>query len=209
LTGTAEAIRPGLRQDAAVEESRFPFELSGRAGEAVVSYGRNDDPARWGYDLLGLDFPWEVARGFPVLRADISYAADGYAAVLGWMQVVSMSVAGEAEARAMVDVPPQLIGSGFPYACFGVEPTMFDAPSTTHRDVVWVARTFLTASPDRLMTKVVAPVIGFRWGYTIKSGQVTVDGLAPASGDDWAVARAVIGAQYSDWEFLGAFEQHS
>jgi hypothetical protein len=27
---------------------------------------RNDDPARWGYDLLGLDFSWEVARGFPV-----------------------------------------------------------------------------------------------------------------------------------------------
>jgi len=75
----------------AVEDS--VLELSARAGEVVVSYGENEDPARCGYDLLGLDFPWEVSRGFPVLRADVSYEADGYAAVLGWVQVVWMSVA--------------------------------------------------------------------------------------------------------------------
>lgn len=190
-----------------VEVSRIPFELSGQAGEVVVSYGENDDPARWGYDLLGLDFPWEISRGFPVLRADVTYDGDGYAAVLGWVQVVWMSVAGETEPRVMVDVAPQLIGSGFPYVSFGVEPTMFDAPSTTHRDVGWVARTFLTASPDRLMTRVVAPVVGFRWGYTINGGDVAVDELFPASDDDWLVARNVIAAQLSDWDFLAALEQ--
>ena len=125
-----------------LDVSRIPFELSGKAGEVVVSYGENDDPRRWGYDLLGLDFPWEVSRGFPVLRADVTYEGDGYAAVLGWVQVVSMSVAGEAAPKMMVDVAPQLIGSGFPYVSFGVEPTMFDAPSTTDRDVGWVARHF-------------------------------------------------------------------
>jgi hypothetical protein len=185
-----------------VEVSRIPFELSGQAGEVVVSYGVNDDPPRWGYDLLGLDFPWEVSRGFPVLRADVTYEGDGYAAVLGWVQVVWMSVAGEAAPRAMVDVAPQLIGSGVPYVSFGVEPTMFDAPSTTDRDMRWVARTFLTASPDRLMTRVVAPVVGFRWGYTINGGDVAIEVLAPASDDDWLMARSVIGSRFSDWDFL-------
>src|SRR5215208_7938436 len=113
-----------------VEASSTPFELAARAGEVVLSYGENDDPAHWGYDLLGLDFPWEVARGFPVFRADVEYAGDGYAAVFGWVQVVWMSVAGEPDTRGIVDVAPQLIGSGFPYVSFGVEPTMFDAPST-------------------------------------------------------------------------------
>jgi hypothetical protein len=190
-----------------VEVSRTPFELSARAGEVLVSYGENEDPASWGYDLLGLDFPWEVSRGFPVLRADVAYEGDGYAAVLGWVQVVWMSVAGEAKARVMVDVAPQLIGSGFPYVSFGVEPTMFDAPCTSHRDVGWVARTFLTASPDRLMTRVVAPVVGFRWGYTVEGGEVSVDVLAPASTDDWILVRGVIAAQFADWDFLGAFDQ--
>jgi len=60
-----------------VEVSRIPFELSGQAGEVVVSYGENEDPVRWGYDLLGLDFRWEISRGFPVLRADVTYEGDG------------------------------------------------------------------------------------------------------------------------------------
>ncbi len=167
----------------------------------MVSYGENDDPPRWGYDLLGLDFAWEVSRGFPVLRADVTYEGDGYAAVLGWVQVVSMSVAGEAAPRVMVDVAPQLIGSGFPYVSFGVEPTMFDAPSTTDRDVGWVARTFLTASPDRLMTRVVAPIVGFRWGYTMNGRDVAVDALAAASDDDWQIARRVLAGRFSDWQF--------
>ncbi len=59
-----------------VDVSRIPFELSGQAGEVVVSYGENEDPVRWG-DLLGLDFRWEISRGFPVLRADVTYEGDG------------------------------------------------------------------------------------------------------------------------------------
>jgi hypothetical protein len=192
----------------AMETSTTPFELSGRAGEVAVSYGENEDPVRWGYDLLGLDFPWEVSQGFPVFRADVTYDGDGYAAVLGWVQVVWMSMVGEATERVMVDVAPSLIGSGFPFVSFGVEPTMFDAPSTTHRDVGWVARTFLTASPDRLMTRVVAPVIGFRWGYTVAAGEVAVDALAPASTEDWILTRGVIAAQFTDWDFWEASISH-
>jgi hypothetical protein len=86
---------------------------------------------------------------------------------------------------------------------------MFDAPSTTHVDVEWIARTFLTASPDRLMTRVVAPVVGFRWGYTVNDGDVAVSALEPASDNDWLEARAVIAAQFTNWDFLGASDHRT
>ncbi len=183
----------------------IPFYLSDRAGRVTVRYGENRDPAHWGYDLLGLESPWEAARGFPVVSADVAYDGDGYAAILGWVQVVWMSVADE-PSEAMVDVAPQLIGTGFPYLSFGFKPTMFDAPSTTHREVQWVARTFLTASPDRLMTRVLAPVVGFRWGYTIRSGDVAVDALVAASGEDWLLARGELANRFSDWQISEALD---
>ena len=51
------------------------------------------------------------------------------------------------------------------------------------------------------MTRVVAPIVGFRWGYTMNGRDVAVDALAAASDDDWLVARRVLAGQFSDWEF--------
>src|SRR6266446_4075542 len=63
-----------------MDQQTYPFRLSGLGGEVVVQYGRNTDPARWGYELLGLDFASTVAKGFPVLQADVTYEGEGYAA---------------------------------------------------------------------------------------------------------------------------------
>ena len=182
----------------------IPFELSSRQGGVTVRYGENRDPAHWGYDLLGLKFPWEVSHGFPVVSADVAYEGDGYAAIFGWVQVVWMSVV-DKPTEVLVDVAPQLIGSGVPYISFGVKPTMFDAPSTTDREVQWAARTFLTASPDRLMTRVLSPVVGFRWGYTIRAGDVAVADLVAASGEDWLLGREVLTNQFPGWQITEAF----
>jgi hypothetical protein len=97
-----------------MDQQTYSFRLSGLGGEVVVQYGPNTDPVRWGYELLGLDFPSSAAKGFPVLRADVTYDGEGYAATLGWLQAVWMTVAAEREPRTIVDVPPQLIASGFP-----------------------------------------------------------------------------------------------
>jgi hypothetical protein len=58
------------------------------------------------------------------------------------------------------------------------------------------------------MTRVVAPVIGFRWGYTVAAGEVAVDALAPASTEDWILTRGVIAAQFTDWDFWEASISH-
>lgn len=154
----------------------------------------NDDPERWGYHLLGLEFAAEVARGFPVVEADVEFAAEGYAAELGWVQVVWMND------EVIVDRAPQLLDTGFPYVTFGPRPAFFDAPSTVRARVGWRARTFLTSTPDLLMTKVLEPVVGFTWGYDVADGRVDVVGLELASEDDWGSLAREVERELPQWD---------
>ena len=108
----------------------IPFVARGIPGRAVIQYGVNDDPSRWGYRLVGVPFDIECARGCPVMEATVAYPAEGYAAQLGWIQIIRYGVPGGAEV-AMVDAPPQLADAGTPWAAWGVRPTLFDAPSTS------------------------------------------------------------------------------
>src|SRR3954449_1741374 len=88
-----------------------------------VRYGVNDDPRRWGYEVLDLDwYSEDVVRGFPVMQASVEHAAEGYAAQLGWVQVVRYQVRdpGESEDVTVFDVPPQLSETENPYFAFGV-----------------------------------------------------------------------------------------
>ena len=106
----------------------FPFRLRGLDGSVEVQYTRNADPERWGYGLLGLPWPMRLAEGLPVLEATVTYPGDGYAAVMGWIQVVRITVSQASETlvpgsdkappgeHAWVDGPPQLRGLGVPVA---------------------------------------------------------------------------------------------
>ena len=129
-----------------------------------VDYGVNEDPVRWGYDVLGLDwFTPELARGFPVMQASVQHAAEGYAADMGWLQVVRYDVrdAGEKEHQVVFDVPPQLSETETPYAAFGVRPTFFDAPAAVAKDMTWDADTFLAYTPDAVLSRIIHPLCGF------------------------------------------------
>ena len=66
---------------------------------------------------------------------------------------------------------------------------------------------FLTASPDRLVTRVLSPVVGFRWGYTIRAGDVAVADLVAASGEDWLLGREVLTNQFPGWQITEAFHR--
>jgi hypothetical protein len=70
----------------------LPFSLLGRGGTVTVVYRANDDPERWGYSVLGLAWPPRLAEGLPVLEARVSSPLEGYAAVMGWIQVVRIHV---------------------------------------------------------------------------------------------------------------------
>jgi hypothetical protein len=187
----------------AVTERRMSFRLRDVDGVVRVRYGVNDDPAKWGFDRLGLDFDVEVARGFPIIEARVDYPADGYAGSVGWVQAVRYWVNGQSEPKLVApDVAPQLKGAGVPYFSFGLEPTLFDAPATTDRDMVWRAAAFLTQTPDLLMSRTVGAVCGFTWGYDVHDGVPTPSELAAAQANDWAAAVADLRRALLDWEFL-------
>jgi hypothetical protein len=189
-------------------EASFDFQLRGREGRVRVRYEVNEDPVRWGYDLLNLGFDIEVARGFPVVEATVEYPAEGYAAFLGWIQVVRYRVGEAPEPTVVVDVAPQLKDTRVPYLSYGPRPALFDAPAFTEKNVVWRASSFLTSTPDALMTPVVEPVCGFRWGYVIRGGAPHPSELVAAGRDDWLEAVDDLHRGFPDWTF-GAWNSSS
>ncbi len=173
-------------------EKTFPFSLHGCEGTVTVTYRANEDPERWGYGVLNLSWPSSLASGLPVLEARVSSPLEGYAAVMGWIQVVrihvselSTSVVSDSEKapageHAWVDGPPQLRGLGVPFVSFGQCPTLFDAPASTESDIRFVADSFLTASPDALISRRSRACFGFRWGYSTQTGQMgQCSGMTP------------------------------
>jgi hypothetical protein len=184
-----------------IMRAEFAFRHRGVDGLIEVSLQSNDDPERWGWPLLGLDVPLEYLVGFPVLEATVEYPAEGYAAVLGWVQVVRYRASDEPDEVVLADVAPQLQGLGMPYVAFGVRPAFFDAPAISAPDADWRAWTFLTATPDVLMTRVVAPVCGFRWGYRRSGGSTELVEPVRASAEDWLGTREELTARYPAWEW--------
>lgn len=195
-------------------EEMFGFSLRGREGTVAVTYGTNGDPERWGYGVLGLPWPSSLARGLPVLEARVSCPLEGYAAVMGWIQVVRIHVSelstalvsGVEKAPAgdhvWVDGPPQLRGLGVPFVSFGPCPTLFDAPASTESDTRFVADSFLTVTPDALISRCSQACCGFRWGYSTQAGQnPELLPLSSLAGREWAQALPILEEHFPDWKF--------
>ncbi len=117
--------------------------------------------------------------GLPACTAVVDFPAQGYWALLGWVQLVAMGPPGE-EPTWQADPFDLFEDSTSPYAWFGITPTLFDAPSRRH-DVPlrWRARSFLATTPWDQSERLVAPLAAFEWGYDLDStGVVTVRGPA-------------------------------
>jgi hypothetical protein len=184
-------------------ETTFAFEARELAGRVRVAYSANSDPRRWGYHLLGLDFNIDVARGFPVIEARVEYPAEGYAAYFGWIQIVRYWIGGNDEPTVIMDVAPQLREARMPYFSFGIQPVLFDAPCSSGENVTWRAWSFLTFTPDCVMTSVVEPACGFRWGYDLLAGTPTPITLLPVGRAEWLDVREELRKRFPEWTFQG------
>jgi hypothetical protein len=192
----------------------FPFSLRGREGSVAVEYGPNEDPERWGYGILTLPWPQQLAVGLPVIQATVFYPGEGYSAVMGWIQVVRIHVSHSSESlvsggekappgdHTWVDGPPHLQGLGVPFVSFGSRPTLFDAPASTESDVRFVADSFLTASPDSLISRQSGPCFGLRWGYSTQAGDdAMLLPLTPLDVDHWQEALPILEGHFPEWVF--------
>lgn len=179
------------------------FTLHGRPGTVSVTHRLNTGLADAGFDVLGLEFTDDEVRGFPVVEATTRYEGAGYRAIMGWIQVVRYTSPGDGD-MFIVDTAPQIRGipgMDYPFLSWGVRPTLFDAPATTEVSVDWWADAFLVASPDALITPVIAPLAAFRWGYEIDAEGV-VTSRPPRVRDTreaWAEIRDGIGARHPAW----------
>ncbi len=186
-----------------LSQLEIPFRLRGSNGVVRVQCVLNTDPQHWGNTLLGEPIPplarADIGRHFPACTATVSFEGRGYAAYMGWLQIVRFS---GARSGVLVDQMPQLIGSAMPYMCWGPSPAFFDNPHSDDRGIEWKADTFLVASPDAVMTRVIHPICAFSWGWSTTE---QVPGIQPprvAHATAWAAACAILRPQFPAWKFL-------
>jgi len=100
-----------------------------------------------------------------------------------------------------LDNPPQRRGLGIPYYSLGPRPTIFDAPlDTPDRICQWQALTFLTQTPDGLMSRRAVCLLGVTRGYLINDGAPTVLPVARASHDDWLSVAGLLERECPTWK---------
>jgi hypothetical protein len=181
----------------------LPFEFRGGTGEVRVQYGVTADPVAVGFDLVATGFVEEGFRGFPVIRASVSFRPEGYRAIFGWLQIISRTTRETGGVEVTVDVPPVLAETGSPLAHFGYLPTMFDAPANPdHPDGEWLAETFLVAVPDIARSRRLVALIGFRWGYQLTARKPTSLPIGPLNSEHWNQHCPMLASSYRDWSFI-------
>jgi hypothetical protein len=177
------------------------FVLRGLQGSVSVTYTRNDRP-----DLVGST---PEASGFPVCEAAVDYQAQGYNAVLGWVQLVR-SDDNASQGRAFEIDPLAFLGVvQHPFCWIGLRPRLFDAPwRSAKRDLDWTAQSFLCL-PDGIADTELAvhAVLGFAWGFRIREEKVQLVPPTPLGPPEWDQHIDGLGARYPSWRFVSGFRE--
>lgn len=180
---------------------QIPFTLRGIDGLVSVRVERNDAPELVGSGPDALGFPW--------CHAAVAYPAQGYDAVLGWVQLVrsddNLSGGREFEIDPLAflgDVP-------HPFCWIGLEPQLFDAPSRAPiADMDWMAHSFLCVpdgGPGSGMR--VDALVGFSWGFRARDGVVSLTAPEELRPSDWDGHRDALSTTYPDWLFVAGFRR--
>jgi hypothetical protein len=171
----------------------IPFAFDVDHGRVFVDVAPNTDPVSLGKS--------ERERGLPACTASVQFSAGGYRGLLGWVQLVREP---EPDGPFRIDPFDLFEGSTAPYAWYGLNPVLFDAPSRFRDGAVeWEAHSFLTIGPWDVDRRLVVPLAGFAWGYTQQSLDaeahlLAVRLLGPA---DWDSHRPYMAARFPTWKF--------
>ncbi|PYH90442.1 hypothetical protein BO71DRAFT_443907 [Aspergillus ellipticus CBS 707.79] len=189
---------------------------------------RSTDPRRIGFHLLFPDDPIANFVGFPITHITLrsTPAFQGYASMYGWIQLTrerppinpqafnpeEKEEEEEEETKEKekwtLDPLPITAGTDSPFAFFGVEPQLFDAPANPYAvDLDWTARSFLVRVEDCLMTRVLRPVVVLEWGYEVRDGERAVKLLRRLSRGVWDEHRGELGGWFPSWRFCASTEE--
>ncbi len=188
---------------------QIPFTLHSFSGSVEARLSENKDPKKWGYNTLFKNSKsLEEIKTFPVCTATIDFKGEGYNSMMGWVQIVTYTKSGDKNPTVIVDHPPQSEDSNSPFLFWGSLPALFDAPSMLTGEnkrmpsANWRADSFLVATPDALMSKVIAPIASFSWGFqTDKIGKVTISELQNTKLETWNQYLHLLKEKYSKWDF--------
>ena len=177
------------------------FALRGIEGHVSVTYARNDRP-----DLVGSG---AESSGFPMCHATVDYPAQGYDAVLGWVQLVR-SDDNTSQGRAFEIDPLEFLGDvPHPFCWIGLSPQLFDAPSRSpRRDLDWAAHSFLCVpdgSTDAGLE--VHALLGFAWGFHVRNEEIDLAPPTLLGPADWDHHVDVLAPRYPSWRFSSGFRQ--
>jgi hypothetical protein len=174
------------------------FVLRGIPGSVVVTYLPDEAPALMGAPASSV--------GFPTCHASVAYPAQGYDAVLGWVQLVR-SDDNVSEGREFEIDPLDFLGDvPHPFCWIGLEPQLFDAPSRSpRRDMDWAAHSFLCVPDGDDDGMVAHALVGFLWGFRIRDEEIHLVPPTLLRPDDWDGHRAALAARYPAWRFAPGF----
>ncbi|EST30517.1 hypothetical protein N566_21170 [Streptomycetaceae bacterium MP113-05] len=173
----------------------LPFTHDGRSGTVTVSLEQHDDPATVGKG--------PEAYGFPACTATVEHPARGYRAMFGWVQLVRST--DNTTGGAGFDLDPFCLfeDAPSPYAFFGNEPTLFDAPSRdTRAPLTWLAHSFLAWTPMDEEVRRVLPLAAFSWGFGIDpNGHILLQPPQALAPSDWNGHLHLLRASHPAWTF--------
>jgi hypothetical protein len=180
-----------------------PFYLRGHEGHVAVHVHSSQGAAESGAQLLDASLGADAGAGLPVCTATVSFSGAGYAAAMGWVQLVRSSDA-ENPDRYELDPLALFRGVNTPYAFFGISPTLFDAPFRQPRlDVTWQARSYLAVTSDAVITKQAVPIAGFTWGFRISGSIVAIEPPGQLDLRSWEDHIDLLEQERPGWHFRG------
>jgi hypothetical protein len=173
------------------------FVLRDLPGAVEVTLEPNVDPAALGCR------PW--GRGFPVCTATVSYAGRGYAAALGWTQLVRSTDGTGGGADFELDPYEPLGRLPHPFCWFGFTPTLFDAPSRRSREPIeWAAHSFLCFIGREREARA---ILGFGWGFAIREDKISIEEPQPLPAGEWDGHVPLLRAEHPTWEFALGYRE--
>ena len=194
----------------------IPFELNRQSGTLEVNYDANRSLTASGFDLLtGCGFDVNMCLGYPTMRAyRQSYNGTGYYTASAWIQIITRR-----EFAAVASTTPQAVVSsvdvndtldelGVPFFAMGYPAEIYDAPCNNLGNcgkLEWLADTFLVTMPSRINDHTIAPLAGFKWGYTEYDldgkRHVEIHPLVVTGVSQWQRHLPLLRSQCSNWKF--------